>query len=210
MIVRQAQAADWSRISAICVEAGIGSDAEPQRARLHAEYWIGSYRTLWPEWTFVAEDQGETIGYLTACPDTLTQEFLKPWCHELPLLIRILFGQFGYTLYSRKMARRLLRQDSLPEMAFGDRLEEWRRRYPAHLHINLTAAARGKGVGVELMRSCIRELYSLGIPGCHLFCGEPPLSFYRRFGFVELGRETIPATRHFVYALGMEWGRNDR
>jgi RimJ/RimL family protein N-acetyltransferase len=40
--------------------------------------------------------------------------------------------------------------------------------YPAHLHINLDVAARGRGLGQDLMEAYIDQLRHFGIPGVHL------------------------------------------
>lgn len=58
-------------------------------------------------------------------------------------------------------------------------------RYPAHLHINLTAAARGRGLGGRLLGAIERCAATAGAPGIHLVTSADArnTSFYRRNGY---------------------------
>lgn len=57
--------------------------------------------------------------------------------------------------------------------------------YPAHLHINLTAAARGKGVGSQLIQEFVTRLSRNGVPGVHLVTSTDQENrwFYRKNHF---------------------------
>jgi len=57
--------------------------------------------------------------------------------------------------------------------------------YPAHLHINLTAQAQGKGLGGLLIGDLETRLQALGVGGLHLVTGSNARnqSFYARCGF---------------------------
>ena len=57
--------------------------------------------------------------------------------------------------------------------------------YPAHLHINLTSAARGHGLGGRLIAALEENLRSTGVPGLHLVTDPHArnVSFYRKNGF---------------------------
>ena len=59
--------------------------------------------------------------------------------------------------------------------------------YPSHLHINLTATARGRGIGSDLIGTLQRRVSELGSPGLHLVTspGARNACFYRRNGFVD-------------------------
>jgi GNAT superfamily N-acetyltransferase len=41
-------------------------------------------------------------------------------------------------------------------------------RFPAHLHLNLLPAARGRGLGLALMRAYLGRLEAAGVPGVQL------------------------------------------
>ena len=58
-------------------------------------------------------------------------------------------------------------------------------RYPAHIHINLTASARGKGVGSQLVTRFVHAMDEPTTPGVHLVTVPTArnVSFYRRNGF---------------------------
>ena len=63
--------------------------------------------------------------------------------------------------------------------------------HPAHLHIDLLPRVQGRGIGAELICDLIEDLRRRGIPGLHLDVGSDNLkaiAFYRRLGFVEIGR----------------------
>lgn len=60
-------------------------------------------------------------------------------------------------------------------------------RYPAHLHINLTANARGRGTGALLIARFVTAVAECGANGVHLVTGVHArnVSFYRRNGFTD-------------------------
>ncbi len=63
-------------------------------------------------------------------------------------------------------------------------------RYPAHLHINLTAAARSSGTGALLLDACANDVAAAGLPGVHVITSATARNvlFYQRQGFVEVDR----------------------
>ena len=63
-------------------------------------------------------------------------------------------------------------------------------RYPAHLHLNLTAAARGAGIGARLIDAFAADTRSAGLPGLHVVTSASArnVAFYRRIGFTEIAR----------------------
>jgi GNAT superfamily N-acetyltransferase len=59
-------------------------------------------------------------------------------------------------------------------------------QYPAHLHINLAAAARSRGTGSRLVEAFVGDARRAGLPGVHLVTGRDSRnrSFYARNGFL--------------------------
>lgn len=60
------------------------------------------------------------------------------------------------------------------------------KKYPAHLHIDLTAACRRQGVGTKLMDALKADLKSKGINSLMLSCGssnKAAVKFYEKNGF---------------------------
>lgn len=62
------------------------------------------------------------------------------------------------------------------------------RRYPAHLHINIASAFRGKGVGAQLIAGFAERAAAAGAPGMHVVTGKSArnVRFYTRCGFSHL------------------------
>ena len=60
-------------------------------------------------------------------------------------------------------------------------------RFPAHLHVNLAAEFRNRGLGSRLIESFAERARNAGAPGMHVVTGQGMrnVRFYRRSGFVE-------------------------
>jgi GNAT superfamily N-acetyltransferase len=63
------------------------------------------------------------------------------------------------------------------------------RHFPAHLHVNLTAAYRSMGIGARLIEAFAAAASRAGAPGMHVVTGRGMrnVRFYLRCGFVERG-----------------------
>jgi len=63
-------------------------------------------------------------------------------------------------------------------------------RFPAHLHINLTADWRSLGIGERLIEAFVGQARSAGVPGVHVVTGEGARNtrFYAKCGFRQEGR----------------------
>lgn len=57
--------------------------------------------------------------------------------------------------------------------------------YPAHLHVNFSSEARGKGLGSKLFSELEKQLQEAKIRGIHIMTGPDSRnkSFYQRLGF---------------------------
>ena len=72
-------------------------------------------------------------------------------------------------------------------------------RFPAHLHINLAADFRSRGIGAHLIEAFAARARRAGAPGMHAVTGKGMrnVGFYTRCGFVECatalwnGREIV-------------------
>lgn len=62
---------------------------------------------------------------------------------------------------------------------------EYFKDYPAHLHINLHAEARGMGLGSKLLQEMVIKLQEANITGLHIMTGPSSRNktFYHRLGF---------------------------
>ncbi len=65
-------------------------------------------------------------------------------------------------------------------------------RFPAQLHVNLAPAARGAGVGSQLVSAFVNDAAKAGCPGVHVVTGRDQrnVSFYARNGFRDVGHVT--------------------
>ncbi len=78
---------------------------------------------------------------------------------------------------------------------FGDicyfaELAEQKKRYPAHLHVNVSPAFRNQGIGGRLMDRFVTDAKAAGARGVHVVTsdGAANIGFYNRNGFSEIAR----------------------
>lgn len=179
---------EWAQVRELCCETGdAGSPVAKERWPFFAEFWIGPYERLLPDWTLAARSEGRVIGYLTGCPSSLPFYARRLFLHRLPLYAAVLRGRWGRTEDTRRFlhpgegVRR-----SMP-YRFGARLyAHVLRHYPSHLHINVRQGRREGGVGGKLVEAYVRRLTAAGVRGLHLFCGKGPVPFYVKAGFEQL------------------------
>jgi GNAT superfamily N-acetyltransferase len=76
------------------------------------------------------------------------------------------------------------------------------REYPAHLHINMAAGMRSKGVGAALIERFVEWARQNAVGGVHVVTAQTARSvpFYQRCGFVEL--KTFPWNSGIAICLG--------
>ena len=70
-------------------------------------------------------------------------------------------------------------------------------RFPAHLHLNLTEAARGAGIGARLIDAFAADTRVAGLAGLHVVTAAAArnIGFYRRNGFTEIAATERNNTR---------------
>ena len=200
-------AADWQAVRTLCCQTGNGgSPIERVRWPLFADLWIGPYQRLIPKWTYVAADESRIVGYLTGCPDTAAFRRARRFRVTLPLLVKIASGRYGWTSDARRTVRLALRLGQGVESRLAPRLPAgFAHTHPAHLHMNVDAGYRRRGVGALLIERYTRDLGEAGVPGVHLFCGAEPRPFYARNGFTDLAALEL-ASGLAVYVMGRRLG----
>ncbi len=188
MIVRPYQPMDRETVIRIsCDTALLGQpiDSLFTDRRLIGESLVGYYLEFEPELTFVAEENGRVVGYVTGCRET--QRYERIFARRiLPRLIRRLLFR-GHLL--RANSWRLL-------SAIRQSGSHWARlrhhvmaTYPAHCHINLATGSRHAGTGSTLLETLLLSLRRQGVPGIHIISAtEPGKSFFRKMGFTLLVR----------------------
>lgn len=156
--IRRASTLDWTAIAALCADTGRqGRPVDDAEREAFAEHWIGPYRELRPDWTWVAVVDKKVVGYLTGCPDTLQFE---------------------------KERIRVMRPQPDSRNLFPDavRLKLWV-EHPAHLQVNVAADHRGFGAGAAMIREYFAELRRAGVPSAHIICGPSAAPFWERMAF---------------------------
>jgi GNAT superfamily N-acetyltransferase len=156
--LRRAGSLDWTGIADLCADTGRqGSPVDDDEREAFAEHWIGPYRELRPDWTWVAVHEKKIVGYLTGCPDSL--------------------------LFEKERSRLLApRPDSREFFPIAVRMKLWV-EHPAHLHLNVAADYRGFGTGAALIRAFFAELRKAGVPSAHVICGPSAAPFWERMAF---------------------------
>lgn len=156
--IRKASSVDWTAIAGICADTGRqGRPVDDAEREAFAEHWIGPYRELRPDWTWVAVVDRKVVGYATGCPDTMQFE---------------------------KERRRAFQPqpDSREFFPPAVRVKLWT-EHPAHLHMNVSADHRGFGTGAALLQAFFAELRRAGVPSAHVICGPSAASFWQRMAF---------------------------
>jgi GNAT superfamily N-acetyltransferase len=193
--IRPYRAEDRTRVREIAYATGYMGESPAwywRDAESFAEIWTGWYTDHEPESTFVADGGGDVVGYLVGCVDTARA--LSPRDAVVRQLVRRqLFLRPGTAGFFWRSVVDTLRDGEVPSGELRDP------RWPAHLHINLLPAARGKGAGRGLVGAWLGRLRSLGSPGCHLGTlaeNRSGIAFFRSVGFEPHGPpQRVPGMR---------------
>ncbi|PRW64167.1 GNAT family N-acetyltransferase [Actinopolyspora mortivallis] len=188
----------------ICVATGdAGEHArnilnEPE---LMAHVFASPYLALQPDLCFVAELAGQPLGYVVAARDSVG--FFRDWrrhwsprfvhSHPAPTRRESLLRAGDADVQLRSLLHRPCSM-LLPDTE----------TYPSHLHVNVLAGARGRGVGAALLRVLFQALAEAGSPGVQLGVRATNASahaFYRAMGMTRLSLDDGPAIR-FARPLG--------
>lgn len=156
--VRKVSSVEWTHVARVCADTGAaGGPVDAHEREEFSEHWIGPYRELRPDWTWVAVDGPRVVGYLTGCPDTLDFE---------------------------KARRRIFSPgpDSREFFPAAVRLKLWT-EHPAHLALNVQPDFRGFGLGARLLQAFFAELRRAVVPSAHLICGPDAFGFFERMAF---------------------------
>lgn len=194
MIIREAKASDEQAITKICFESRwVGRDSV-EDPEIFALRWALYYLRYEREFCFVAEDDGEVIGYILSTADTERQE--EGHLQKIAPIIKekMASDHPDYSFYTTLMRKR---------ETLGRLLDD----YPAHLHINLTAGCRGRGVGTLLMQKMEKNMVKHGVKRIHLGVINSNVSaigFYEKNGYKEIYRHILEEGKSWVLFMGKE------
>jgi len=172
---------DVYRISADTAFFGDPVEAFLDDRQLFCDAFIRYYTDYEAHYAWVACFKDQVVGYLTGCVDTAAQR--KRYLRQTitPLVGRVLQGSYQLGsktwYYARSMLAGVMRKEH-PQVNYEE--------YPAHLHINVEAAARGQGLGQKLVKAYLDQISGLGIRGVYLDTtnlNEAACRLYERKGF---------------------------
>jgi hypothetical protein len=142
-----------------------GSDAVFEDRELFADYWTRYYTDVEPGAIWIADREGQVVGYLCGC--TNSRRFVRQMAGQI--VPRVLAGA-GWRLatgrYRRSSSRRFLRWVMW---------RAWRETppvpldvYPAHLHVNLIRGGYGEGLFSRLIMVFLDSLAAQGVERLHV------------------------------------------
>jgi ribosomal protein S18 acetylase RimI-like enzyme len=161
-----------------------------------AAIYLAPYMDLVPDSLYVAVAGGELVGYLAGCLDTSQFPGQSALMTEAIRKHRLIFRRRPAAFFARSMAD-MARAATRREPVAGDFDDA---RWPAHLHINVAASARGTGAADGLMDRWFARLRETGSPGCHLQTlaeNTRAVRFFERMGFRPYGAApVVPGLRY--------------
>ena len=157
---------------------------------LVADLLTDYYTDYEPQAAWVAEYEGEVVGYLTGCLDTRAYWRFMTW----RVVPRALWKAVGRGRLWSPKTWRLLSAGIKTFQQGGFRREIPVDRFPAHLHVNVQAGLRGQGMGRRLVEQFIAQARAAGVPGIHASVrgdNVPACNLFEALGFVALSRHPV-------------------
>lgn len=173
MTIRKARPEDEKAVTDICFETKTYDINDTDDRNLFALRWALYYIRYQSDYCFVAEDNREVIGYVLCSPDTTVCEddYEEKIIPQIKKNIDKSHPQYKYYTTILKT------KEIIPEFL---------KKYPAHLHINLTPRCQGKGIGTKLIKAMEQNLIDNGVHGIHLGVmedNEAAIKFYEKNGY---------------------------
>ena len=169
------------RIAADTAFFGAPIEAYMEDRNVFLDAFYAYYTDLEPEHAWVGCAGELVVGFLTGCVDSRSHG-RKYRRFTLPRLIgKFLRGKYRFGKRSFDYIAGLL-----GGMLRGESPEVDLDIYPAHLHINVDSAWRGRGLGQRLMEAYLQQIRGLGVPGVYLettSLNEVACRLYEKMGF---------------------------
>jgi ribosomal protein S18 acetylase RimI-like enzyme len=154
--------------------------------RLAQDFFVAYYLDYEPQYAWVAEVDGMVVGYLTASTGGSGVAHAKALT-ALRATLRLVTLRYRIGPLTRRYSMRAAKAALRGEYPHADL-----KHYPAELHINLSEAARGLGLGKLLLNACLDQMTALQAPGIHLNTtseNQAALRLYEKAGFKVLARQ---------------------
>jgi GNAT superfamily N-acetyltransferase len=159
--------------------------------------YLDPYIERCPDTLFLAEVDGDLVGYLTGCPDSALIPSEDERVAQAMARYKLMFKPRSLPFFTRSLTDMFTTRLRGGEFASDEGEDQ---RWPAHLHINVVPEARGSGAAQGLMTAWQDWLARSGIPGCYLqTLVENPRAtrFFEKVGFVPHGSATlVPGVRY--------------
>jgi ribosomal protein S18 acetylase RimI-like enzyme len=190
VLIRPYQPADRQAVRTICCDTADGG--EPVENFFHDREFIADlvtwyYTDFEPQFSWVAEHEGQVIGYLNGCLDSRRFTRVEAW--------RIAPAAIGRAVLRGALFRRetwrWFRAMGRTWRSGSARRDDALRLYPAHLHVNVRSGFRGERVGERLVGKFFDQVKAARLPGIHASVrgdNAPGCRFFERMGFTEVAR----------------------
>jgi ribosomal protein S18 acetylase RimI-like enzyme len=183
-LIRAATLQDLPGIYRVCLltgDAGQDASAQYRNPDLLGHVYVGPYVVGQADLALVVADPDGVAGYCLAARDT--RDF-EAWADAAwwPLL-RDQYPMLDDASPDAEMIRLFHAPPRAPDSVVAE--------FPAHMHIDLLARARGHGLGRGLVDRQVASLRRDGARGVHLDVAADnanAISFYRHLGFAEVDR----------------------
>ena len=186
MIIRTYKPRDREAVRHICCEtADAGQPVESffRDREFIADLVTRYYTDFDSGHSWVAELDGQVVGYLTGCLDTQRQRRVTGW----RIAPRALLAAVGRGVLTHRETWRMISALTKTLLRYGIPPAVPLDRFPAHVHVNLLPAARGHHAGRQLLEEFFRQTRG-GVHASVRADNESGCRFFERMGFAELHR----------------------
>ena len=187
MKIREGKAEDLEALYAIALLTGdTGQDASPLYDDPHmiGHIYSAPYLMVDGGFCFVAEDEAGVCGYVVGTADSVAfaRTLETDWWPALRKRYPEPDVKSRAQCSPDEWRAHLFHHPEMPPRAVVE-------AYPAHLHMNLLARARGHGLGRRLLGAALRHLADLGVSHVHVGAGWTEAggaAFWQACGFAVL------------------------
>lgn len=181
MKIRKFRSEDRERVRRLACRNARGYPGK--NASWIADILTGYYTDFEPEHLLIAERGSQMVGYLAGCFDSNRSRWVKAF--------RVIPRAIGQALIQGEISYLELRYfGSLLSAAIHNLAKGFRsltpKGFPAHFHVSIRDAARGRGVGTMLVEKFLEDLREEEVEGVYARVredNEAGLGFFQSLGF---------------------------